>query len=252
MKPFMKPLREHTIPEIIGGGGVILGMGVMLLCIIFEVDINTWKIQWQPRPLYPERVGQVTLIDTSKQHQAIFTSASDIYETFAWYDRTLAEQLLNKDINIDTPAVQEKTYYMCTGMRITVHGEAATKKFTITMRKAFPRRSPPSCSDLMLKNQSIPLYPQHQSPISANETATMTFTSSSSITETLEWYDQTLKSQAFQIDTNTKNLAHTQIIYHLCNGINLVLIAKIKTNLFQVSKHQALSDHNQSACNSSQ
>lgn len=252
MKPFMKPLREHTIPEIIGGGGVSLGIIMLFICSLLGVDVNSWKIKWQPRPLYPERVGQVTLIDTSKQHQAIFTSASDIYETFAWYDQTLAEQLFHKNINIDTPAIQEKTYYMCTGMKITVRGEAATNTFTITMRKGFPMRSPPSCSELMLKNQSIPLYPRHKSLISANGNATMTFTSSSSITETLQWYDQTLKSQAFQIDTNTKNLAHTHITYHLCNGINITIIAKIKTNLFQVSKHQALSDHNQSACNSRQ
>ncbi|MCA0350771.1 MAG: hypothetical protein LCH85_02130 [Chloroflexi bacterium] len=252
MKPFIKPLREHTIPEIIGGGGVILGIGVVLLCIVFGVDINTWRIQWQPRPLYPHRIGQVTLIDTSKQHQAIFTSASDIYETFAWYDRTLAEQLFHKNINIDTPAIQEKTYYMCTGMKITVRGEAATNTFTITMRKGFPMRSPPSCSELIFKNQSIPVYLHHESPIVAQGVDTIMFTSSRSITETLEWYDQTLKSQAFQIDTNTKNLAHTQITYHLCNGINITIIAKIKTNLFQVSKHQALSDHNQSACNSRQ
>lgn len=252
MKPFMKPLREHTIPEILGGGGVILGMGVVLLCIVFGIDINTWKIKWQPRPLYPERVGQVTLIDTSKQHQAIFTSASDIYETFTWYDQTLAEQLLDQDINIDTPAIQERTYYLCTGMKITVRGEAATNTFTITMRKGFPMRSPPSCSELILKNQLIPLYPQHKSPISANGNTTITFTSSSSISETLQWYDQTLNSQAFQIDTQINHPVSMQITYHLCNGINLIIIAEIKTNLFQVSKQQALSGHNQLACNTKQ
>ncbi len=235
----MKPLREHTIPEIIGGGGVCLGIIMLFICSLFGVDVNSWKIQWQPYPLYPQRIGQVSYSETSKQHQASFTSASSLDETFAWYDQRLAEELFRQQINVDTATSREKTYYLCTGMVITVLGEAHPSRFTITMRKGFPMRSPPSCSQFIFKNQAIPLYPHHQLPVATKGAATLVFTSSSSISETLDWYTQTLTSQAFQINLDTKKPAITQMTYHLCNGINIIIIAEPKTGVFQVSKQLA-------------
>lgn len=141
----MKPLREHTISEIIGGGGIILGMGVILLCIIFGVDPNNWKIDWQPYPLYPQRIGQVSYSETSNQHQASFTSASSIDETFAWYAQSFATHLVVAQPEIENSQIKQTTYSLCTGMVITIHGTIKTREVKVLMRKNFRMYQKPPC-----------------------------------------------------------------------------------------------------------